>query len=532
VSAQSFTLLSDATIVAPKTFTLATDATIVAPKTFDLASDAYIVSGETVILLSDAVIRSNIVQLNLTSDAVIVRFTPPTPPAIAAKFLCKNRINDCACDDDPVSNYSAEGPDLQLFCAVVTYEAPPRLGVCDGGSGFSATEECCSTVSYQDAYLCALRKAQEKIWSKWLTGTCPPPGCPPNCDLGCPPLCAPTCPPFCPPDCPPHCPINLYLNTYQVCSVNCGDGSSFSWAVPYGTVAALSQAEADQQAQVLACQLANRNKICFTTVDLPIGHAGVPYKDDAGNPVQIKAKGGTPFISPTDVGNINFPTECTVTTLPFGTRIPYHYQVVYGALPTGLSFDCFGVLVGTPTTNGNYDFTVKITDAIGATQTKDYEIVIGCSPDPIKYQDSGYKYFQIPSDGVPTTGWQDLAFDDSTWNTGQAAFGSGGACPLQSTVKSIWTVNSDLLVRRKVKMQAGMTNIKFKAAVDNKIVEVWFNGTQISGSIPHDFCPHYDDISVNVPGGLVIAGTNIIAVRVRDTGLESFFDMALKADCP
>jgi len=518
--------------VSAKSFTLSSDATLLSPKTFTLTSDAYLVGGKFEILFSDAVIRSEIVQFSLKSDAVIIHFDPPVPPVVKGAFFCRNKINECACEDDPVSNYSSEGPDLQLFCAVVTFTAPPNLGQCDNGNGFSATAECCSAISYEDAYLCALRSAQEMVWGKWLSGTCQPPGCPPNCELGCPPLCAPPCPPFCPPDCPPNCAINLFFNTYQVCTVECGDGSSFSWAVPAGVVVALTQIQADLQAFSLACKLANRNKICFITVDLPLGRAGVPYKDDAGNPVQIKAKGGTPFISPTDVANPNFPTECTITALPIGARIPYHYQVVYGSLPPGLSFDCFGILVGTPTTNGNFMFTVKITDAIGASQTKDYEIVIGCSPDPIKYQDSGYKYFQIPSDGVPTPGWQDLAFDDSTWNTGQAAFGSGGACPLQSTVKSVWTINSDLLVRRKVKLQAGMTNIKFKAAVDNKIVEVWFNGTQISGSMNHDFCPHYDDISVDVPGGLVIAGTNIIAVRVRDTGLESFFDMALKADCP
>jgi len=516
-----------------KTFTLLSDATIVEPNTFTLSSDSYIVENSFLILLSDAVIRPTINQLNLTSDAFIIRFTAPIPPVVA-KF-CRNVLKECLpCDDDPISNYSSEDLDPNVFCANVTFSAPMRLGMCDGGGqGFIATAWCCSEISFEDAYMCALRKAQQKIWDSWLTGSCPPPGCPPNCDIGCPPICPPSCPPFCPPGCPPNCAITLYWNTYQVCAVNCGDGSSFSWAVPAGTVLGTSQLQADYEAQALACKLANKNKICFTTVDLPVGRVGIPYKDANGNPVVIRAKGGTPFISPTSLGNPNFPTECTITALPFGTRIPYHYQVVFGAMPTGLYFDCFGVIAGTPTTNGNFQFTVKITDAIGATQTKDYEIVVGCSPDPIKYQDSGYKFFQIPSDGVPTPGWQDIAFDDSGWNSGQAAFGSGGTqCPLQSTVESIWTVNSDLLVRRSVTLPAGATNARLKAAVDNQIIEAYVNGTLISGLFNHDFCPHYDDFNVAIPNGVLIAGKNVVAVRVRDSGLESFFDMKMTIDCP
>ncbi len=509
-------------------FTLLSDATIVAPKTFTLTSDAYIVSGKVVILLSDAVIRSGIGQINLTSDAVIVPFVFPTPQYRNANSVpCVNALKDCLpCNDDPVANYSSEAPDPQVFCAVVTFTAQLPLGMC---GEVSATEECCSLISQQDAYLCALKKAQQTVWGSWKSATCPPPGCPPNCLPDCPPVCG-TEPPFPPPPPPPPPPI--YTNSAQICSVECGDGSSFSWEVPAGIVVALSQAEADAKAFSLACAEARRRKICFGTQDLPLGRAGSLYLDSNGQPVKIVANGGTPFVSPQDVGNLHFPTECTVTALPFGTLIPYHYEIIYGALPNGLSFDCFGVIKGSPNLDGNYSFTVKVTDAVGSTQTKDYQIVIGCSPNPLQYQDSGYRFLQIASDFVLNPAWTQIVFDDASWTSGQGAFGSGGSCPLQSTVHSNWNLNTDLAIRRKLTLPAGLTNLKLHCSVDNKIVEIWFNNHLLDSNRNHDGCPAYDDFVFSVPDGYLVTGTNLIAVRVRDLGIQSFFDMKATVDCP
>jgi len=163
---------------------------------------------------------------------------------------CPNRINECECQDDPISNFSSEDLDPNVFCANVTFSSPPLLGICDGGAGFTSSAWCCSEISFEDAYLCALRKAQEKLWSDWLTGSCPPPGCPPNCPIGCPPICPPTCPPNC----------SHFGNSEQTCTKECLDGSTKSFTIPANTFFALSQFDADKFAYDIAC--ANVSILC------------------------------------------------------------------------------------------------------------------------------------------------------------------------------------------------------------------------------------------------------------------------------
>jgi hypothetical protein len=335
----------------------------------------------------------------------------------------------------------------------------------------------------------------------------------------------------CPPPCPPNC-ATLYPNNAQTAVVKCDAGVPFSWTVPYDTLRRLSQLQADFDAAQLAKQLANRNKICFITTELPVGRVGTEYSDVDGQPVQIKAKGGTPWIFP-DV-SANAPLECfdADNEPPFGTPVPYHYEVIDGALPDGLSFDCFGFLKGAPHHDGNFTFTVKITDAIGTFQRQQFEIVVGCVTDPITYQASGYLYFQLATGAPAPAGWQRMKFDARSWRVGQGAFGQRGDpnCALQGTVNTAWNSGTDLLIRKKFK-PGTIAGMELFAAVDNDILEVWFNGKQMTGlPFRHDFCPHLDDFHKLLPDGVI--GTNLLAIRVSDRGGESFFDMRVKVNCP
>jgi large repetitive protein len=45
-----------------------------------------------------------------------------------------------------------------------------------------------------------------------------------------------------------------------------------------------------------------------------------------------------------------------------GPSLPYQYRVLNGALPTGLSLSSSGVISGTPTTAGTYDFYLELSD--------------------------------------------------------------------------------------------------------------------------------------------------------------------------
>src|SRR5205807_7901009 len=116
-------------------------------------------------------------------------------------------------------------------------------------------------------------------------------------------------------------------------------------------------------------------------------------------------------------------------------------------------------------------------------------------------------------------------FDASAagFTEGTAAFGSGGECPLQSTVQTDWPINTQLLVRRNVFIPAGATNVRVMVSVDNDIVGLFFNGALITTNI-HDECPNRDDVRLDVPQELVQPGGNLVVYWLRDRGDESFFD--------
>jgi hypothetical protein len=92
--------------------------------------------------------------------------------------------------------------------------------------------------------------------------------------------------------------------------------------------------------------------------------------------------------------------QITTTSLPGGTvnqaysqsvtatggTAPYGWSVVSGSLPPGLNLSPTGTpsatISGTPTTEGTYNFTVQVTDAVAATDTQALSIVIGSAPPP------------------------------------------------------------------------------------------------------------------------------------------------------
>jgi hypothetical protein len=163
----------------------------------------------------------------------------------------------------------------------------------------------------------------------------------------------------------------------------------------------------------------------------------------------------------------------------------------------------------------------------------------------LSYQASGYKYLIVrPGETLPS-GFEQRDFDDTDFLSGNAAFGSilstGGSCPLQVRVQTDWPVletdpnlpaeqvRSRLLVRRFIDIPAGVTDVRVMVSVDNDIIRVFFNGTPISGFVPHDFCPVEDEFRFDVPPELVQPGLNLVAFHVLDRGVESFFDTRILA---
>jgi hypothetical protein len=157
----------------------------------------------------------------------------------------------------------------------------------------------------------------------------------------------------------------------------------------------------------------------------------------------------------------------------------------------------------------------------------------GIGPDTVEvlpYQSGSYRFLSIGLGDSPPAGFELPAFNDAAFATGAAPFGTGGGCPIQSTVVSPWPVNTRLLVRRAVTIPAGATNVRIMAAVDNDIVAVYFNGTLIAGLTVHNFCPDQDDFRFDVPQALVQTGQNTMVFHLLDRGEETYFDSRVLVD--
>ena len=78
---------------------------------------------------------------------------------------------------------------------------------------------------------------------------------------------------------------------------------------------------------------------------------------------------------PTGVATVVYPS--TTLTATSGVS-PYTWTPtpVSGSLPAGLSFSAAGLITGTPTTAGNYPFTVKVTDSASNTATGAFSITV------------------------------------------------------------------------------------------------------------------------------------------------------------
>ncbi len=237
----------------------------------------------------------------------------------------------CIDPANPLANFSAEKPDQEIF---VGYNSGwddnvPPIGHSWGTLG--CVSFCESTVSQADADNCAA--LQQLI--------CTVEGCD---------------------DCgnggggwkdPGGNPDKVFFNTAQHCDIVCPDGLPFRFSVAGGQFGGLSQAEADQCAQSVACLEGQAERMCMNEIQ-SVTCVNEFYFD------VIDTDGGAP---------------------------PIVFRIVAGSLPPGLTFaqtDAFSVdISGTPTVPGNYTFTVRAVDRFGLFMNKTYHIsVLGITNSP------------------------------------------------------------------------------------------------------------------------------------------------------
>lgn len=227
---------------------------------------------------------------------------------------------DCPGSDSPFGNFSSEAPDPFLFSRFafpifdpnnpIGGHRPPVPPVYFAGD---CAGICTSTVSQEDADLCAARQA-------YICDHTPPDG-------GTPPA--------------------FFFSHAAFCSLPCGSGSIFFWQVPAGAFVGTTQAGADEQAQAYACLQAARHAFCLN--DIPTeAQVGAPYS-------------ATIFVNGADRPPVAF--SVVSGALPDGlTLVPDSPESVF--------------LHGTPTKGGTFNFTIQARDALGIIVTRAYTITV------------------------------------------------------------------------------------------------------------------------------------------------------------
>lgn len=277
--------------------------------------------------------------------------------------------------DFPFVNLTSEGPDVDNF-----YGRRYSIGLPPLGSTFYSVGclgFCVSDESQQAADLCAAQQAVLCLSTNWPTLN---PG--PNPDY-----------PYIPSD------RTVFTNNAQYCQFNCPDGTPFLFTVAAGIFSAFSQAAADLMAYSFACNQAALNRVCMSSLSPARTCSGSSYSGSA----------------------------TTSTANP-----PVNYSVV-GELPDGLlqrqSVDSLtAVFQGTPTTPGDYAFTLIATDANGNSIQKIQTLTVFgiTSPTALPGAQAGSAYsYQLLYDGTPegTVTW---AVTDGALPDGLTLDGSTG----------------------------------------------------------------------------------------------------------
>ncbi len=152
----------------------------------------------------------------------------------------------------------------------------------------------------------------------------------------------------------------------------------------------------------------------------------------------------------------------------------------------------------------------------------------GTTVTAVSNMDSGYRY-QVVDHGLGA-GFEAVGFDDSAWSFGAAGFGTtSGVCWWNSPsyVQTEWPGNTDILVRKTIDLPAGAHNLRVSGNIDNNAT-VYVNGVQI-GSVESGYC-YQNMINFTAPDELLVAGTNVLAIRGEDTGAPSYLDVQVTYD--
>ena len=125
------------------------------------------------------------------------------------------------------------------------------------------------------------------------------------------------------------------------------------------------------------------------------------------------------------------------------------------------------------------------------------------------------------------TNWYATAFDDSSWNTGLAGFGTAGTPG--AVVRTTWNT-SDIWARQQFTLgnlrAADLANLVFSCYHDEDC-EIYLNGVLAATASGYVTAYVLLDMNTNTQNALIPKGTNVIAVHCHQTGGGQDIDVGI-----
>lgn len=155
---------------------------------------------------------------------------------------------------------------------------------------------------------------------------------------------------------------------------------------------------------------------------------------------------------------------------------------------------------------------------------------------------SGWKYKKGTAEASsPVEAWREIAYNDSTWSTGQTGIGYGNYTVLNTTLSDMRKTTfptrpgyASVYCRKSFTVPAGSVpqQLKLRARIDDGCV-IWINGVEVNrlyvttGQLPYNTlaanhgADPWDEIIINNADTFLHGGTNVLAVHGFNTSLTS-----------
>jgi hypothetical protein len=124
---------------------------------------------------------------------------------------------------------------------------------------------------------------------------------------------------------------------------------------------------------------------------------------------------------------------------------------------------------------------------------------------------------------APSGNWMQPTFDDAAWKTGEAGFGSNAV--ESGRMRTAWT-SPDLWIRRTFEIANERPMNPYFVVHHDEDAEIYINGTRVDSLAGYTNGYAYAPLD-SAAARTLHAGTNTIAVHVRNTRGQQYFDVGI-----